>query len=272
MTAVLVELPYSPWSRRARQALILEGVPHRRESYTIALSEPMLRIRTRRLRGPITIPCLIPPDGPPLFDSTQIASWASARGKAKLLPEELGPEILEIVRLADRCLEAGRLRSTAILLKDPALLAEQVPPALKPLGPLGPRIARRVGQQILRRYDHLVDGDPAQALKTALAELGARVGEGGPLVGGRLTYADLAAASGLGFVAPPDDGTLGPGTRRAFSWPELAEEHEHLVRWRDRLHIRLLEQRPEHHHQEQSAGEEPRREQQEHPEGDPAER
>lgn len=239
MTATLVELPYSPWSRRARQALALEGIAHQRQPYLITLSEPWLRIRTGRLTGPISIPCLIPDEGEAIFDSTEIAAWASERGSARLLPTEHREEIFEVVALSERCLNAGRLRSSARVLLDKDSLRAQVPSSLAWLGPLRVPVARRIGKGILKRYAKLIEGEPAAVLESAIEDLARRVGGGGPLVGGRLTWADLAGASALGFVAPPDDGTLDPATARNFSWPELAARYPELIAWRDDLHAQI---------------------------------
>jgi hypothetical protein len=54
-----------------------------------------------------------------------------------------------------------------------------------------------------------------------------------------LTWADLAAASALGFVARPDHGALGPRGLEAFGCPDLAREHEASIAW-----ARGIEARP----------------------------
>jgi glutathione S-transferase len=232
MTPTLVALPYSPWSRRALQALRVEGIPHRVAPHLIGLGDLGLRLRSGNLTGRVSIPTLLRDDGPAIADSTAIARWASAHGQARLFPDEHEAEILEIVALADRCLAAGRLRATARVLADPVAVAEQVPDGLRVLGPVASALARGVGRGILRKYAALVPEDPDAALEAGLGALAARVHGHVHLVADRLTWADLAAASALGFVAPHDDGSLKPASLRAFSAPELAAAHPGLLAFR----------------------------------------
>lgn len=235
MSHVLIHLPYSAWSRRTRQALAVEGIEHRRRVYTPTLGEPALRWQTGRWRRPVHVPVLLPDDGPAVCDSTEIAAWASARGSAELLPERLREPIADVVALAERCLAAGRVRTTHRVIADPVALRESLPPPLDALGPLGVPIAATVARGIVHKYGGGVPGDADRALEDAIGALAARVGDCEHLFEDRLTWADLAAASALVFVQPPADLKVGPHTRAAFTHASLAEAHSPLVAWRDRI-------------------------------------
>lgn len=238
MDAVLVEVPYSPWSRRARQALAAEGVPFRRRTYVPLADEPWLRWRTRRWRGLISVPVLLTPEGP-VADSFVIAQWASARGAGRMVPEALREPIAEVVALSELALGAGRLQATARLHADPVAVREQVPRHLRALGPLGPIVARYVAGGIVRKYRHLTEGDPSEVHAAALTQLADRLGDRPYAVGDRLSFADLAAASAVTFIAPPADAPLKPASRAAFSDPELAARFADLIARRDRVEAEL---------------------------------
>ncbi len=235
MVPTLVHIPYSPWSRRARQALALEGIEHRRETYLPGVSEPSLRLRTGRWTGRVSVPVLLVPGQEALMDSTAIAAWASEHGEAHLLPAESRAAIDAVVALAQRVLDAGRVRTTQRTLADPEALRESLPPALRALGPLGLAAGRPVAANLIPKWGSEVPEDVEGELADAVSALAERVGEGGWLLGDRVTFADLAAASALVFIAPPADLPLGPRTRVAFSHAGLAEEHAALVAWRDRV-------------------------------------
>jgi|OM-RGC.v1.011047605 Glutathione S-transferase len=232
MPHVLIHLPISAWSRRARQALALEGIPHRRQVYVPTVGEPSLRWRTGRWRGPVHVPVLLPEGERAIMDSTEIAAWASGHGEANLLPDGLRPSVEEVVGLAEAALGAGRIRATRRVLDDPAALRESLPPALAWLGPSGVPIAASVARGLIRKYDAPVAADVERALADAIEALATRVGDGPYLLDGRLTWADLAAASALTFVRPAGDMALGDRTRAAFTHELLAERFADLLAWR----------------------------------------
>jgi glutathione S-transferase len=77
----------------------------------------------------------------------------------------------------------------------------------------------------------------AQRLDKMLATLRRALG-GKHYVLGEFSYADIAMAAALHFVAPPSEEwmRLGQGTRRTFTRPALAERHRDLLEWRDKLY------------------------------------
>ncbi len=76
------------------------------------------------------------------------------------------------------------------------------------------------------------------ALRRALDELRAGLGEGSYLLGNRFSYADVAMATALSYVQPVDDAylRLGPATRAARTQERLAGEYPDLLTWRDQIY------------------------------------
>lgn len=233
---LLVHIPYSPWSVRARLALGAQGVPFTARPYTPTLSEPWLRWRLRRPFGRVTVPALLPDDGPPVLDSLDIVAWGAARSDRPLVT---GPE-REAIRTwnaaADAMLDAGRARTALRVLDDAEALAESLPPPVRRLGPLGRAIGRDATRRLYRKYGGDAR-DPAawhDVLARGLEQLAGAL-RGREWLLDRFTYADVTMAVGLSFVRPHADAPLGPRSRDRWSEPDLAERHGDLLAWRDRV-------------------------------------
>lgn len=233
MNPLLVSIPYSPWSRRAMVALARAGVTYERHLYTPVLSEPWLRWRLGRRRGPVTVPVLLTDDGP-LTDSLDIAWWASDHGVA-IAPPPLRDAIAAWNARADEALWAGRVLTTRAVLTDPEALVASLPPAIRRLGPLGRVVGRDTCERLLRKYpdarDDLALTDVLSRYADALAEA---LDEGEPLLG-QPSYADITAAAGLAFVSPDPGARVAPAARHCWTRPGLAARHADLLSWRDRV-------------------------------------
>lgn len=246
MTApLLVHLPYSPWSERARWALDLRGVPYRSELYQPLLGEPRLARLRKGAPGPASVPVLVTAEGV-LCDSMDIARFADAQGAVgpRLFPEGQDEAIARWNRVANRALEAGRGVALRRTLGLPDALGDLVPKRLRWLGPISRATAAIGVRRTLRKYDATRDDDALRAeMDAALGELRAGLQAAPPPASGPKTllgavsYADVTAAQALAFVSPAKSGVkLKPGTRAAFSDPILAERHADLLAWRDALY------------------------------------
>ncbi len=62
--------------------------------------------------------------------------------------------------------------------------------------------------------------------------------QGGRFLTGTFSYADITMAVTLQFIRPVEEGfiPLGPGRRKAWSHPALAERSADLLHWRDQLY------------------------------------
>ncbi len=244
---MLLGLPYSPWTERARFALEARRVPHRFEVYTPLVGEPMLRVRLRRWGGTVTVPILIDESGT-IADSIEIARWADGRGEGSpLFPEARASEVLDFVELADRGMEAGRALTLDRMGRDPDALAEMIPRVLrKALGPLAAPIGGLAIRRTQRKYgtQHRPLDHHRRALGRVLDRLRDALGRSPSASSGsattifeQLTFADIAMAQVIVSLAPPKHGLrLGRASSRAFSDEELARQYADLVEWRDALY------------------------------------
>lgn len=234
MIPTLISIPYSPWSRRAAVALDRMGVAYQKQLYTPVLSEPGLRLRLRRLRGRITVPVLLW-DGPPLTDSWDIVVWGSDRSDQPLAPPHHRDAVRAWHDRAERALCAGRLRTTTEVLASPGALAASLPPPMDRAGPVGRWIGRDAARRLLRKYG---DGGTPTSWHDALARYCDELAEalsGGDHLLGEPSYADIAAAVGLSFIAPGPRSRVAEAARSCWTVPELAGAHPELLAWRDRI-------------------------------------
>lgn len=258
---VFTAMPASPWSEKARWALDHHRIEYVEKVYTPMLSEPALRLRLRRARGPrsersprergrrshrmtpwapVTVPVLFA-GGEAYTDSFDIAQYAERRGAgAPLFRRGLEEEIAHWNQVSDAAMEAGRALVSFRVAADPQARGEALPdlvprPLRRPLDPV-----TRVGVRYLKhkhRFDDDEHGNRDQ-LRASLLELRAALADGRRFLFGELSYADVAMAAALQFVQPVDDRwiRLGPATRRAWTDLELAGELTDLVEWRDQLY------------------------------------
>jgi glutathione S-transferase len=243
----LLHLPYSPWSERARWALDVKRLPHRRETYQPLLGEPALRLRLKRLRGTVTVPVLFTAEGP-YTDSFDIAAYAERKGPGPaLFPEESGAAIRRWNEFAERGLAAGRALSLARVRERDEALRELVPrPLRSALGRSAVLLARLGVDRTRRKYgageraldEHrAVLHDVLVGLRRALAATPAPARGPKTLLGG-FSYADITIAQVLAFVSPHRGPylRLGAANQAAYGDPILAGEFEDLVAWRDELY------------------------------------
>ena len=241
----LLGLPYSPWSEKARWALDARRVPYRSRTYAPIVGEPRLRLKLRKLRGPVTVPVLTDDDGRAIGDSADIARWADGRGEGPaLFPADLAPQVDAFVALSERGLAAGRGLSLARMLEDDEALGEMVPPPLRrSLGRAGARIAAIGIRRTLRKYG--ADGKERASLERELSSVLdelraalARAPEGTPkTLLGRFTFADVAMTQVLAFVEPPVFGLrIARASRRSFTDPPMRERYADLLAWRNAVY------------------------------------
>lgn len=241
MTPVLLQLPYSPWSERARWALDAKGIEYTQRRYQPLLGEPELRRRLRRWRGPVSVPVLLTDEGA-LADSVEIARWADAHGSGPtLFPSD------EVVRWASRSqagLAAGRAVSLTRVLAMPDALDELTPPWARKLGAVGRAVTKAGVARTRRKYggSAQTDAEHQANLEAVLDELRAAL-KGRATILDAFSFADIAMAQVLCFVAVPDRRwvKLGKANAAAFGDPELAKRYADLVGWRDALYARYRE-------------------------------
>lgn len=239
--ATLIHLHYSPWSEKARWALDHHGVEVSRREYLPMLEEPLLRLRTKRLLGRVSVPVLLTDEGA-VFDSFAIARWSEERGQGSpLFPSGRDREIGVYDDWSERMLSAGRALTAERASTRSDVLKESVP---RPLGSI-PGVGVAFGRVGVRFLAGKYRFSPAQAelYRAALRDglLALRAGLGGrQTLLDEFSYADITMAVALQFVSPVADEwvRLGRASRQVWTEPELAREFSDLVDWRDGLYAR----------------------------------
>lgn len=236
---------FSPWSEKARWALDHHGIVYTYREHVPLLGEPLLRLRARRLSGRVSVPLLVTAEGP-IADSFAIARHAEQVGRGEpLFPTEREPDIAAWNARSEVALESARALYLERVLGDPDAKIEMQPPFLPlavrrasvPLTDFAIRFLRRkygVDPASTAHFEATLIGE-LETLRAALAAAG-----GLHLLADRLTYADIAMAVTLQFIAPPADSflPLGPATRASCAAPSLAERFPDLIEWRDALYER----------------------------------
>jgi glutathione S-transferase len=212
------------------------------------VGEPALRVKLRRPFGKVSVPVLTTDDGEVLSDSFDIARWADGRGDGpRLFPSEHEAKIRRFVELSERGLAAGRALSLERILEDDAALSEMVPGAVRrALGSIAPRLGAFGVRRTLRKYGgHRAESEQhRRTFLGVLDEIRAALGTERAVASGavatllgRFSFADVAVAQVIVFVAPPPSGLkLGRNVARVFSDSSLREPYADLVRWRDALY------------------------------------
>ena len=241
MTPVLLQLPYSPWSERARWALDARGIDYKQRRYQPLLGEPELRRRLRRWRGPVSVPVLFTDEGA-IADSVEIARWADARGSGPtLFPSDA---VLHWAAKSQAGLAAGRAVSLTRVLAMPDAIDELSPPWVRKLGGIGRAVTRAGVARTRRKYggSAQTDAEHQKNLEAILDELRAAL-KGRATILDTFSFADIAMAQVLCFVAAPDRNyvKLGKANAAAFGDPDLAKRYADLVAWRDVLYTRYRE-------------------------------
>jgi glutathione S-transferase len=226
-------ISYSPWSERARWALLHHGVEFTERQHLPLVGEPLLRWRARSSRA--SVPLLVEDDRR-IMDSRAIAERAEELGKGKplFLAEHRG----EIARFDDEVepmMSAARGIIVHNVATDPAASLEGLPRALRGM-PLGARTAAIAARYVGNKYGAKIEG-AREVCRTGLLALRARIG-GRKYVYDTFTFADVIAATALQFVSPVSNDIirLGPATRRAWTEESLAAEFADLVSWRDAIY------------------------------------
>jgi glutathione S-transferase len=236
MGRVLVHLPQSPWSEKARWALDHHGVSYRAVEHMPLLYEAPLRVLSRDLGRRITVPILF--EGSDVYsDSLDIARRAEEIGTGQpLFPAAHLASILKWNDVAESIMKGARMRVMPRLLASPRALAENVPSALRPAAAALAPVAKLATRFIMAKHGirDASDAELEAGIVAGLEQAAAALGRREHLVADTFTFADIAVACALGFVSPHDRVPLGAQGKQAFTEPTIAAAFPELVAWRDR--------------------------------------
>lgn len=231
----LIGLAYSPWTEKARFALDHHRILYRYHEHLPMLGEPLLRLASGKLVGPVSVPLLLH-DGRAIGDSFEIARYAERIGEgAPLLPSARLGELRAWDDESQAVMAAGRARVIERTLASPDALAEGLPPFIPPALRGASRGVAALGARYLGHKYGGVGGEAACARMTESLEKLERAIRKGRYLLGSPSFADVSMAAALQFVSPLADRwiPLGPATRAAWTEPALAERFADLVAWRD---------------------------------------
>lgn len=240
---VLVVLPVSPWSERARWSLDHHGLAYKTVEHAPFLGER----RLRRLVGPgaakATVPVLV--DGDTKFtESVDIARHADRLGAgAKLFPAGADDDIARWCSVADAGMAGGRALVSRGMLANSEALDEALPPEVPGfVRPVARPVTRYATRWFARKYGlDLDDVAGAEAkVRRALDALRAGLAGGREYLRDGFSYADIAMATLLQGVRPVEHARypFGPATRRVWTHEALAAEYGDLIAWRDEVYRR----------------------------------
>ena len=236
MSIELIGISYSPWTLKARWALDHHRIEYNYSEHLIMVGIPLLRWKTSRWLGAVTVPSLVGMKQP-LLDSFAIARWADQQGGGQsLFPAEHTDAIEHWNEKSDVILNVARMLTTQELAKDTAALAEALPFYLKPV-PGSVAVAKQAAHYVLRQYE--VPGSNRtwlESLRACFLELREALGTQDYLLG-EFTFADVAMAAAIQAIQPPDSQyiPLGPASQRCWTRPELVAEFGDLLHWRTQI-------------------------------------
>jgi glutathione S-transferase len=236
-TRILYAMPYSPWSERARFALLHHRCEFEEREHVPVLGELALRVRSGRPFSNVSVPMLID-DGRAIMDSLAIAEHVDAQaGGATLFPAEHRDAIRTLNARIEPMFQAARARAIQRNMEDDETALDMVPPALRKL-PFALATSRLGSRFIAWKHPTSFD-EILMRICEGLIEVRKTLGDR-EYVHGVFTYADIIAASALQVVAPVEDRyiPLSAVKRRAWSDADLAGEFKDLLKWRDALYAK----------------------------------
>ncbi len=230
-------LPYSPWSERARWALLHHRLAFREHEHVPLIGEFALRLRSGVWKGRVSVPLLCTSAGP-VRESLAIAEYAETHGSGPpLFPASVRDAITSLDAQLEPVIDTGRASILlAIKEHDDAAIAS-LPKALRwvPLGAMSARLGTRfVASKYGTTAEELHDRFHA-GLRSVESTLGGR-----DYVHDTFTYADIVCASAMQFVNPIDDRyiPLEPAMRARFTRHELVRAFPALFEWRSALYAK----------------------------------
>lgn len=234
-TRLLYTMSYSPWSERARWALLHHGLDFEERQHVPLLGELSLRIRAKRFTGGATVPLLIDGDAT-VMDSFAIATYCDGIGGGDKLIDSVHRE--RITQLNDELevlLNAARAHLLDLTRKHEDFALAMAPRALRSLP--GTAAASRMGASFIASKHGAILGGVEDRLRAGLREIRAQLA-GRPYLFERFSYADILLATPISVIAPVAERFIAfePALRKHLQHKNLAAEFDDLVAWRDALY------------------------------------
>ena len=230
----LYVLHHSPWSERARWALLHHKIAFDEREHVPLIGEIALRMRTP-VKGKASVPLLV--DGDAVVQgSFAIGEHVDARGKKdKLFPEGKRDAIKKLFDDLEDPLSAARERFVRDLMDDQEAQLESLPPFLRSL-PFATMSAKIGTSFVASKYNARI-GSVDDRIRAGLRAVSDALGKK-DYIHDAFSFADILGTSIVMAIAPGDDKyvRIAPGTRRLWKHDKLVKEFPHLVEWRDRVY------------------------------------
>jgi glutathione S-transferase len=232
----LYVIHHSPWSERARWALLHHKIGFEEREHVPLIGELALRMRTS-VKGKASVPLLVD-DDVAVQGSLAIGEWVDARGKRdKLFPEGSRETITNLYDALEDPLSAAREGFVRDLMNDKEAQLEALPPMLRAL-PFATLSAKLGTTFVASKYNARV-GSVDDRIRGGLRALSDALGKKDYILES-FSFADIVGTSVVQAIAPGDDKyvRIPPGTRRIWNHAKLQKEFAHLLEWRDRVYAK----------------------------------
>jgi len=232
--ATLYVIHHSPWSERARWALLHHKVAFEEREHVPLIGELALRMRTS-VKGKASVPLLVE-DDVAVQGSLAIGEWVDERGKKdKLFPEGKRDTIKKLYDALEDPLSAARERFVRDLMGDEEAQLESLPPMLRSL-PFA-TLSAKVGTTFVASKYNARIGSVDDRIRAGLRAVSDALGKKDYILDS-FSFADIVGTSVVQAIAPGDDKyvNLPPGTRRLWNHEKLQKEFGHLIEWRDKIY------------------------------------
>lgn len=233
--AILYVLHHSPWSERARWALLHHKIAFEEREHVPLIGELTLRMRTP-VKGKASVPLLVD-DDVAVQGSFAIGEWVDERGKKnKLFPEGKRETIKKLFDDLEDPLSAARERFVRDLMEDQEAQLESLPPLLRSL-PFASMSAKIGTTFVASKYNARI-GSVDDRIRAGLRAVSDALGKKDYILDDSFSFADILGTSIVMAIAPGDDKyvRIAPGTRRLWKHEKLVKEFPHLLEWRDRIY------------------------------------
>lgn len=233
---ILYSIHHSPWSERARWALLHHKIAFEEREHVPLIGELALRMRTP-VKGKASVPLLVDEDTA-VQGSLAIGEWVDARGKRdKLFPEGSRDAIARLYDALEDPLSAAREGFVRDLMNDEEAQLEAIPPLLRSL-PFATLSAKLGTTFVASKYNARI-GSVDDRMRAGLRAVSDGVGKKDYVLDS-FSFADIVGTSIVQAIAPGDDKyvKVPPGTRRLWNHKKLQKEFPHLIEWRDRVYAK----------------------------------
>jgi len=236
----LYVIHHSPWSERARWALLHHKKKFEEREHVPLIGELALRMRAKNTkRGKVSVPLLVDDDGKSVQGSLAIGEWVDARGKqSKLFPEGARARIVALYDTLEDALSAAREGFVRDLMTDKEAQLESLPPFLRAL-PFA-TLSAKVGTAFVASKYNARIGSVDDRVRAGLRAVSDAIGKKDYVLDDGFSFADIVGTSIVQAIAPTDDKfvRVPPGTRRLWNHEKLKKEFAHLLEWRDRIYAK----------------------------------